>query len=503
MKNAKKSIISIVPFICMAVVVVLLFLPWAHSPILEREGGAGVQSTFTLFSVRKMIEQANDVIDTTLDSGSLAPSAPALAVLAIAIILLIVLSAFLYVKKHKRAYLSVLLTFGAVCVLPILYLNTIFDANAGSAYSGPGLYTDLMSITIVPYITLFLGIFCAVVTVSIVSDMVSGKYDERQEARLELNRRLSASGGRVKGGFKNLLIMLVRDRHLYLMLLPVLLYYIVFYYLPYRGLQMAFMNYKPLLGYEGSNWIGFDTFQKFFTGPYFWRILRNTLTLSLYSLLWGFPIPIILALMFNELRSKRFRTMSQTISYIPNFISAVVIAGLVINFLSPSAGIINVIIGWFGVEPIYFITKSEYFRSIYVIQGIWSGAGFGSIIYYSSICSIDAELYEAATIDGAGRFKQILYITLPCLTSTIAIMLIMSIGDLMNTYTEMILLLYKPATYDVSDVIGTYVYRQGMINANPDYSLSTAVGLFNGIIAFVLVTSANKVSKKMAEVSIY
>lgn len=294
---------------------------------------------------------------------------------------------------------------------------------------------------------------------------------------------------------------ILRDKNLYIMLIPVLLYYIIFCYKPFGGLVIAFKDYKPLLGIEGSPWVGFENFETFFTGPFFWRTTRNTILINIYNLIFGFPIPIILALLFNEVSNSKFRTVVQTISYMPRFISTVVIAGLVVNFLSPSSGVINTFIRMFGGEPIYFLTKPEYFRAIYVLQGIWSGAGFGSIIYYSSLCSIDSQLYEAVTIDGGGRMRQIWSVALPGLLPTIAIMLIMQIGNLMNVGYELIILLYQPVTYETADVIGSYVYRLGMQQAN--YSLSTAVGLFNGIISLILVTSANFVSKKIGDVSIF
>lgn len=308
---------------------------------------------------------------------------------------------------------------------------------------------------------------------------------------------------RVQAGLarKRILNSIIRDKHLYLMLAPFILYYIIFYYLPFRGLEIAFLNFKPLLGYSGSKWVGLDNFINFFQSPYFFRTLRNTVLINVYGLIFGFPVPIILALLFNEVRNKRFRTISQTISYIPNFISSVVIAGLVVNFLSPSNGIVNILLGKLGVQPIYFMIKPQFFRTIFVAQGIWAGAGFGSIIYYSSLCSIDAELYEAAAIDGVGRLGQVLYISLPGIASTIAIMLIMNMGYLLSSATDMIILLYQPSTYETGDVIGSYLYRVGMINAN--YSLSTAVGLFNGVVSLLLVLASNTISKRVSNVGIF
>lgn len=300
---------------------------------------------------------------------------------------------------------------------------------------------------------------------------------------------------------KENLSKIARDKHLYLMLAPFILYYIVFYYFPFRGLEIAFLNYKPLLGYTGSKWVGFANFVNFFSSPFFFRTLRNTILINVYGLIFGFPVPIILALLFNEVRNGRFRTISQTISYIPNFVSSVVIAGLVVNFLSPSNGIVNILLEKLGADPIYFLIKPQYFRTIFVAQGIWAGAGFGSIIYYSSLCSIDADLYEAAAIDGVGRFGQVFHISLPGLSSTIAIMLIMNMGYLLSSATDMIILLYQPSTYETGDVIGSYVYRLGMLNGN--YSLSTTVSLFNGVVSLLLVMGSNVVSKRVSDVSIF
>ncbi|MDF2925737.1 MAG: sugar transporter permease [Paenibacillaceae bacterium] len=296
------------------------------------------------------------------------------------------------------------------------------------------------------------------------------------------------------------IVCLRRDKLLYLMLLPFALYYVLFYYLPFGGLRMAFMDYKPFLGMSGSPWVGLEKFTEFFTGPYFWRVTLNTVTISVINIIFGFPIPILLAILFNELRHKGFRTFVQTISYMPHFISTVVIAGLVVNFLSPSAGIVNVLLGKLGFESVYFLTKPEFFRWIYLLQGVWAGAGFASIIYYSSLMSIDSSLYEAAKIDGADRWKQTLHITLPGLMPTIGIMLLLEIGHIMQVGYEMIILLYQPITYETADVISTFVYRVGIQNS--DYSMSTAVGLFNGIVSLILVLTANKLSKKISDVSI-
>ncbi len=299
----------------------------------------------------------------------------------------------------------------------------------------------------------------------------------------------------------DLLTCLVRDKWLYLMLVPFLLYYIVFCYKPYTGLIIAFQNYKPLRGIAGSTFVGFDNFITYFTGPYFSRTFFNTLWLGFLNIIFVFPCPIILALLFNEVTNKKLRSCIQTISYIPHFISTVVIAGLVVNFLSPSDGIVNIILMRFGFEPIYFMIIPEYFRTIFTATHVWTAAGFGSIIYYSSLCSIDSSLYEAVTIDGGGRWRQTWHISLPSLIPTIAIMLIMQVGRILNVSAEMIILLYSPATYSTADTISSYIYRIGIEEAN--YSLSTAVGLFNGLVSLVLVLGANFCSKKLSETSIF
>ncbi len=297
-----------------------------------------------------------------------------------------------------------------------------------------------------------------------------------------------------------------RDRHLYLMLIPFVAFFIIFMYLPMYGLLMAFKDYSPFKGVFGSPWApmnGFYHFYSFFTGPYFTRLLGNTLWLNILLIIFGFPAPIIFALMLNEVRNKLFKTTVQTISYLPHFVSTVVVAGLVVNFLSPSYGIINFAYKWItGADAgIYFMAKPEYFRTIYVLMDVWKATGFGSIIYTSALAGIDMELYEAARIDGAGRWRQMISITIPGIIPTIAIMLIMRLGNILNLGYEAIILLYQPVTYVTADIISTYVYRVGLIDGN--YSLSTAVGLFNGVVALIMVYAANTVSRKVGEVGLW
>lgn len=246
---------------------------------------------------------------------------------------------------------------------------------------------------------------------------------------------------------------------------------------------------------------GSNTLSIFSTGPFFFRTFRNTLLISIYGLLANMPAQIILALLFNELKNGAFKRTIQTISYLPHFISTVVIAGLVTNFLAPTNGMVNLILEKFGGDKIYFLTKPEYFRMIFTLMNMWAGTGFGTIIYMAALSGIDSSLYEAAIIDGAGKLAQVRHVTLPGIMPTIVIMLIMSIGNLLSVGYEAIILLYQPATYETSDIISTYVYRSGLVEGH--YDFSTAVGLFNAIIALMLTTAANVIGRRTAEVSLW
>lgn len=296
-----------------------------------------------------------------------------------------------------------------------------------------------------------------------------------------------------------------RDRYLYLMIVPFMLWYIFMYYLPMYGILMAFQDYYPLKGIWGSEWVGLKHFKDFFTdNPYCWRLIRNTLLINVYSILFTFPIPIILAILFDELRSKKYKTFAQTISYMPHFISTVVVAGLVSTMLAPQQGIVNIVLrklGLVGPDGIYFLVKAGYFRTIYITMGAWTGVGFSSIIYTSAIASVDETLYEAARIDGASRFQKILHITIPSIIPTIAIMLITRIGGLLSVGSETIILLYQPATYETADVISTYNYREGIRGAQ--FSSSAAIGLMNSVVSVILVMIANYVSKKTTDAGLF
>ncbi|NIK68637.1 ABC transporter permease subunit [Paenibacillus sp. BK720] len=286
----------------------------------------------------------------------------------------------------------------------------------------------------------------------------------------------------------------------YLMALPVVAYYIIFHYGPMYGLQIAFKDFQPSEGIWGSAWVGFEHFQNFFNGIYFWRLIKNTILLNAYELLFGFPAAIILALLLNEIRKSSFKRIVQSISYLPHFISIVVVAGMMVDFLSRT-GLVNQLLGSFGAQPIDFLMEEGWFRFLYVSSGIWQGVGWGSIIYLAAISGIDPTLYEAARIDGAGRWRQTLNVTLPGIMPTIVILLILQMGNMMSVGSEKVLLLYNPLTYSTADVISTYVYRKGVLEAS--YSFTAAVGLFNSVISFILIVAANKISKRFSETKLW
>lgn len=281
---------------------------------------------------------------------------------------------------------------------------------------------------------------------------------------------------------------------LYLMLLPVIAYYITFHYVPMYGALIAFKDYSPRLGILGSPWVGFEHFRSFFEGLYFWRVLKNTVLISFFDLLFGFPAPIILALLLNEVRITGFKRTVQTLTYMPHFISLVVVCGIIKEFTS-SDGLVNDIIAFFGGERLSMLLEPSYFRTLFISSGIWQNIGWGTIIYLAALAGIDPEQYEAARIDGAGRWKQMVHITLPGILPTIVILFILNIGHLMNVGSEKVILLYNPSTYETADVISSYVYRVGLQEFN--YSFSSAVGLFNSVINFSLVIFSNWMSRRL------
>jgi putative aldouronate transport system permease protein len=294
---------------------------------------------------------------------------------------------------------------------------------------------------------------------------------------------------------------LKREWQLYVMLLPMIIWLLLFLYKPMYGLQIAFKDYSIFKGVANSPWVGFEHFETLFGNDQFIRALRNTVIISFWTLVIGFPVPILLALMFNEIINHTFKKWSQTIVYLPHFISSVIIAGIVITAFSPSAGIVNTVLTWLGFEPIYFLIKSEWFRPIFVGTGIWQEAGFQSIVYLAAIAGVSPTLYESAVVDGASRWQMMWKITVPSILPTIIIMLIIRIGNILEVSFEMIILLYQPATYETADVVNTFIYRQG-IQAG-QYDFAAAAGLFNAVIAFVLVVSANALSRRYSNTSLW
>ena len=292
-----------------------------------------------------------------------------------------------------------------------------------------------------------------------------------------------------------------RDKYLVLMVFPAIIYFLLFSYYPMYGAIIAFKDYSVGKGILGSPWVGFRYFSQFFSGLYFERLLRNTILISVYSLLWGFPIPIIFALMLNEFKPGFFKKSVQTFSYMPHFFSLVVACGMIINFLSPQGGIVNSIIDKFGGESINFLGRADWFRTIYIASGIWQEFGWSSIIYLAAISGINPELYDASRIDGAGKWKQALHITLPGIKGTILVLLILSFGNIMSVGYEKIILLYNPITYETADVISTYVYRAGLLSQQ--YSFASAVGFFNSVVNITILVSINYISKKIFEVGIW
>lgn len=291
------------------------------------------------------------------------------------------------------------------------------------------------------------------------------------------------------------------QKMLYLILLPFIIWYAVFMFKPMYGLLIAFKDYSLFRGISGSEWVGLRNFKEFLTSPYFYATLKNTLMLNIYSLCLEFPFAILIALMLNEVKNKYFKSIVQTASFIPYFIAIVVATGITINVLSPSTGVVNVIMEKLGLEKIYFLSKPEFFRGIFTGLNIWKTTGFNAVIYLAALTSVDEQLYEAAKIDGANKFKQLRHITIPAIIPTIVVMLVLKVGSMLNVAFETVLLLYQPATYSTADVISTYVYRTGMLMQ--DFGLATAVGLFNALVGFILVYSANKWSKKVTQSSLW
>ena len=290
-------------------------------------------------------------------------------------------------------------------------------------------------------------------------------------------------------------------KYLFLMFIPVILYFVNFCYVPMYGVIISFQDYYPRLGITGSEWVGFKHFEKLFTGRYFFPVLRNTLIISIGKLLFGFPAPIILCLLLNEVRSLKFKKVVQTISYLPHFISWVVLASIVQTILSPSSGVVNYIIQLLGGEPIFFMGSSDWFRKVIVGSSIWRDTGWQTVVFMAAILSIDPQLYEAADLDGAGRFQKMIYVTLPCIAPTIIIMFIMATGNVIQDDFDQIYNMLNAKVMDVGDVIGTYTYRMGIEKMN--FSYATAVGLFKNVVSLILVTFTNAFSRKLSGSSLW
>lgn len=290
------------------------------------------------------------------------------------------------------------------------------------------------------------------------------------------------------------------NKYLYIMMIPVIGYYLIFHYGPMYGAIIAFKDYSPMKGILGSDWVGLKHFEEFFNSYYFLRVLKNTLLISLYTLLFEFPAPIILALLINEVRKRTFKRVVQTITYMPYFISLVVICGIITDFTNAD-GLINRLIMMLGYDGQAMLQKPELFRPIYVLSEIWQRIGWESIIYIAALMSIDLEQYEAAKIDGASRLKQMFHITLPGLLPIITIMFILRMGNMLNVGFEKIILLYNPVTYETADVISSFVYRKGLLEFG--WSYSSAVGLFNSVINLVLLISANYISRRVSQNSLW
>ncbi|MNI22761.1 putative multiple-sugar transport system permease YteP [compost metagenome] len=294
---------------------------------------------------------------------------------------------------------------------------------------------------------------------------------------------------------------IVRNYDLYLLLVPTLAYFIIFHYAPMYGLQIAFKNFNPIKGITGSPWVGLDNFERFFESYQFVTIIKNTLGISIYELLVAFPAPIILALMINQLTSERFKRFVQTITYAPHFISTVVVVGIVYLLLSPKTGAVNSFLGLVGIDPIFFMGSSEWFKTVFVLSGVWQSIGWGTIIYLAALTAVNPDLHEAATVDGASKLQRVFHIDVPSIMPTVIIMLIMNMGHMMSVGFEKVYLMQNQLNVDSSETIQTYVYKAGLVQAQ--YSYASAIGLFNTVINFILLISVNKIAKSLKQTSLW
>lgn len=294
---------------------------------------------------------------------------------------------------------------------------------------------------------------------------------------------------------------ILRNYDLYLLLLPTLAYFIIFHYVPMYGLQIAFQNFNPIKGYSGSPWVGFDNFERFFESYQFGTVIKNTIGISVYELLVSFPAPIILALMINQLTSERFKKFVQTVTYAPHFISTVVVVGIVSLLLSPKTGAVNTFLGLFGINPIFFMGDAAWFKTVFVLSGVWQSVGWGTIIYLAALTAVNPDLHEAAVVDGASKLQRVLHIDIPSIMPTVIIMLIMNVGHMMSVGFEKVYLMQNPLNVDASETIQTYVYKAGLVQAQ--YSYAAAIGLFNTVINFILLISVNKMAKSLKQTSLW
>ncbi|SDC63702.1 putative aldouronate transport system permease protein [Paenibacillus sp. UNCCL117] len=292
-----------------------------------------------------------------------------------------------------------------------------------------------------------------------------------------------------------------RSKYLLLLFLPTLLYYILFKYVPMFGIIVSFKDYNLFKGIWESSWVGLKYFRMFFESPDAFKLIRNTFLLGVYKLIFGFPAPIILALLLNEVRQMAFKKFVQTVSYLPHFISNVVVVSMLVLFLSPSSGIVNHLMEWMGLEPVNFMANEKMFRSIYVLSEIWQHVGWETIIYLAALTSIDPQLYEAAKMDGAGRWKQMTQVTLPGIRPAIIIVLILNVGSVLEIGFEKVFLMLNPAIYGTADILSTFVYRTGIEKGN--YSYATAIDLFTSLINLIFILTANWVSRRTSETSLW
>lgn len=292
-----------------------------------------------------------------------------------------------------------------------------------------------------------------------------------------------------------------KHKNLYILLLPGLLHYILFRYVPLFGISVAFKDFSIYKGILNSPWVGLSNFEKFISSSDFTLLLKNTFILGFYGVVFTFPFPIIFAIFLNEMKLPRFQKIVQNVSFFPAMLSVVVVCSLVTDVLSPSTGVVNTILKSLGLKSHYFMIDPKAFRSIYIISEIWSTFGYNAIVYLAALTNIDTQLYDAAHIDGCGRWKSIWHVTLPGLMTTICTMFVLNIGNVFKIGTDKIILLYNPMTYSVADVFGSFVYRKGLIEA--DYSYATAAGLFESVIAFIFVVTSNKISKKLADARLW